>query len=314
MNEGADGIASVQRSYAPDYVGVALILAAYLGIQFLVEPYHRMFFLDNIAIQFPHALKERVPVSWLFGYAGGIPLVVLLVWIPLSRPDGHKIHVTFLGFFIGLLLTSFLTDVIKNAVGRPRPDLISRCRPEKGTPAHQLVTFSVCTETNHHVIHDGWRSFPSGHSSFAFSGLGYLSLFLSGQMRVFRPKTDLVRVLIAFAPLLGAGLIAISRCEDYRHDVYDVSVGSLLGIFVAYFAYRRCYPPLRSQSCNVPYPSRQTAVERGGVDRDGRGAEDDAAARAGMGSGDPDGDDEAIPLYPLSESGDIDLERGIRGR
>ena len=28
-----------------------------------------------------------------------------------------------------LLLTSFITDVIKNAVGRPRPDLIARCKP-----------------------------------------------------------------------------------------------------------------------------------------------------------------------------------------
>lgn len=29
----------------------------------LVEPFHRMFSLDNIAIQFPHAEVERVPVS-----------------------------------------------------------------------------------------------------------------------------------------------------------------------------------------------------------------------------------------------------------
>lgn len=29
----------------------------------LVEPFHRMFTLDNIAIQFPHAEVERVPVS-----------------------------------------------------------------------------------------------------------------------------------------------------------------------------------------------------------------------------------------------------------
>lgn len=32
-------------------------------IQVLVEPFHRMFSLDNIAIQYPHAAVERVPVS-----------------------------------------------------------------------------------------------------------------------------------------------------------------------------------------------------------------------------------------------------------
>lgn len=118
--------------------------------------------------------------------------------------------------YTSIFLTLFITDVIKNAVGRPRPDLISRCKPVAGTPKDLLVTLDVCTETNHHTLHDGWRSFPSGHASFAFSGLGFLALFFAGQMHVFRPRTDLSRALLAIAPLLGAAMIAISRCEDYR--------------------------------------------------------------------------------------------------
>jgi diacylglycerol diphosphate phosphatase / phosphatidate phosphatase len=112
----------------------------------------------------------------------------------------------------------------------------------------------VCTETDHHTLQDGWRSFPSGHSSFAFSGLGFLAIFLAGQLHVFRPHSDLTRGLIALAPLLGAAMIAISRCEDYRHDVYDVTIGSLLGLIVAHFSYRRYYPPLRSGLCDIPHP------------------------------------------------------------
>lgn len=185
-----------------------------------------------------------------------------------------------LGLFISLVLASFFTDVIKNAVGRPRPDLIARCKPRKGTPKHELVTIDVCTEENHHKLHDGWRSFPSGHSSFAFGGLGYLALygwmrfttehllttcsFLAGQMHIFRPRTDLARVLLALSPLIGAALIAISRCEDYRHDVYDVTVGSILGLLIAYFSYKRYYPGLISTHCDVPYPSRsETATLNG---------------------------------------------------
>lgn len=70
-----------------------------------------------------------------------------------------------------------------------------------------------------------------------------------------RPRTDLARVLLALAPLLAAVLIAISRCEDYRHDVYDVTTGSVIGYSVAYFTYRRYYPPLRSSKCATPYPN-----------------------------------------------------------
>ena len=75
-------------------------------------------------------------------------------------------------------------------------------------------------------------------------------------MHVFRPRTDLARVLLALAPLVGATLIAISRLEDYRHDVYDVTTGSILGMLLAYFSYRRYYPKLNSPRCDTPFPSR----------------------------------------------------------
>lgn len=77
--------------------------------------------------------------------------------------------------------------------------------------------------------------------------------FLAGQMHVLRPGTDLGRFLISLVPLMGAALIAMSRLADYRHDVYDVSCGTLLGLVVAYFSYRRYYPSLRSVHCDVPY-------------------------------------------------------------
>ena len=128
------------------------------------------------ALFWPPILWLRISPGWLFGYAGGIPLLFFILWAAVQRPGVHKIHVTILGLFISLILTSFLTDVVKNSVGRPRPDLLARCKPKEGTAEHSLVTFDVCTETDHHILHDGWRSFPSGHSSFAFSGLGYLAL------------------------------------------------------------------------------------------------------------------------------------------
>jgi diacylglycerol diphosphate phosphatase / phosphatidate phosphatase len=160
-----------------------------------------------------------------------------------------------------IFLTTFVTNSIKNAVGRPRPDLIARCRPREGTPERGLVTHEVCTETDHHILQDGWRSFPSGHSSFGFAGLGYLALFFCGQLHVFRPRRDLTQALFALSPLLGATMIAISRCEDYRHDVYDVTCGSIIGISIAYFSYRRYYPLLRHPKCHEPFASKATDEE-----------------------------------------------------
>jgi len=70
---------------------------------------------------------------------------------------------------------------------------------------------------------------------------------------VLRPRADLARVLLAIAPFLAAALIAISRLEDYRHDVFDVVVGSLLGASVCYSTWRRYYPALSSNACHKPY-------------------------------------------------------------
>ena len=57
-------------------------------------------------------------------------------------------------------------------------------------------------------------------------------------------------------PLLGALLIAISRSEDYRHDVEDVCVGSAIGFAVAYWNYRRYWRALGSVNCDEPLPGR----------------------------------------------------------
>lgn len=243
------------HSYTSDYLGFGALLAAYLVLVFFVEPFHRMFYINNLNIAFPHAEIERVPVWLNIVYAAGVPLVLVFIYNSITRASFHKHHNTILGLAIALILTSFLTDIVKNAVGRPRPDLIARCKPAPGTKPDTLVTVDVCTETDYHTLHDGWRSFPSGHSSFSFSGLGYLAFFLAGQLRIFRDKKDLGRALVCLAPLVGAAIIAISRCQDYRHDVYDVCVGTLLGITVGYWSYRRYWPRLSSRDCHEPYPS-----------------------------------------------------------
>lgn len=114
-------------------------------------------------------------------------------------------------------------------------------------------------------------------------------------MHVFRPHTDLARVLIALAPLLGAALIAISRLEDYRHDVYDVTVGSLIGISIAYFSYRRYFPRLQSPSCEMPHPSRAELVI---ITKP-----KDEEARLGSGRESTEDEAERLPLRETSRGG-----------
>lgn len=64
-------------------------------------------------------------------------------------------------------------------------------------------------------------------------------------------------------PIIGALLVAISRTEDYRHHWQDVTIGSLLGTFCAYFAYRQYYPGLSQDSCRDPFLTRVAYCKRG---------------------------------------------------
>lgn len=118
--------------------------------------------------------------------------------------------------------------------------------------------------------------------------------FFCGQMHVFRPRTDLGRCLLAFIPLLCALLIAISRLDDYRHDVWDVTIGSLLGMLIAWFSYRRYYPALQSTRCDIPYDKGDQTDGFGRLDDEEQGLSQSMLQSDGPGHGES---------YPLEEMG-----------
>jgi diacylglycerol diphosphate phosphatase / phosphatidate phosphatase len=125
-----------------------------------------------------------------------------------------------------------------------------------------------------------------------------------GQMHVLRPGTGFASAFLSLIPLIAAALIAISRCEDYRHDVYDVTVGSLLGFLVAYFSYRRYYPPLRDPDCKTPYPSRSETAHNEGFERVDQ--DEGHVVSAGGYAVDDEGED----LEARSDENHRDLEMG----
>lgn len=102
-------------------------------------------------------------------------------------------------------------------------------------------------------------------------------------------------------------MIAISRCEDYRHDVYDVTTGSLLGILMALFSYRKYYPGLTTINCDRPYPSRSELVSLNTYGR----LKDEEAQVSGTNSLVRDGFDEEIEYVPLQPLRDADGDAGM---
>lgn len=75
-------------------------------------------------------------------------------------------------------------------------------------------------------------------------------------------------MLLCIAPLIGAALIAISRLEDYRHDVFDVVSGSVLGAVITTLNWRRYFPSLLASDCDEPFePLEPGSGRSGGIKR-----------------------------------------------
>lgn len=154
----------------------------------------------------PFTEKETVNTFWLLMTVGCFPaliiLFVALVFVPGSTvPKGTpkkliwnrklwELHTGWLGLALSLITAWIITSGMKNMNGRPRPDMLSRCLPDfqnwrdhlagyNNPPTDsyhgQLVKATICTTTDKHKLDDGFRSYPSGHSSSAAAGLIYLS-------------------------------------------------------------------------------------------------------------------------------------------
>jgi len=128
--------------------------------------------------------------------------------------------------------------------------------PGSVDPIHGLSTSAICTQTDEFIMRDGFRSFPSGHSSLSFAGLGFLSLYLAGKLHLFDRRGHTGKAWLSLTPLAGAALVAISRSMDYRHHWHDILVGSVLGLTLAYFSYRQYFPSLSSEVSHRPYSPR----------------------------------------------------------
>ncbi|KAK6933547.1 Phosphatidic acid phosphatase type 2/haloperoxidase [Dillenia turbinata] len=158
-----------------------------------------------------------------------LPLAIILAYYFIRR-DVYDLHHAILGLLFSTFLTLVITDAIKDAVGRPRPNFFWRCFPD-GKGVYDPNTKNVMCTGVKAVIKEGHKSFPSGHTSCSFAGLGFLALYLSGKIQAFDRRGHVAKLCIVFLPLLVAALVRISRVDDYWHHWQDVFAGGLIGRF-----------------------------------------------------------------------------------
>ncbi|KAH8311392.1 hypothetical protein KR044_006068 [Drosophila immigrans] len=197
-----------------------------------------------------------------------VPLLLTLIVYAFTR-DRRDFRAASWAWTLAVCMNGIPTSLLKITVGRPRPDYFYRCFPDgnmllnetANTLGSSILDFN-CTGIPSE-INEGRKSFPSGHSSFAFASFGFVAYYVGAKLHAFdaRGRGQTWRMCVAVLPLIVAALVAVSRTCDYHHHWQDVTVGALIGLFCGYFSYRQYYPSIFSTEAGKPF-ARWPRIQR----------------------------------------------------
>ncbi|KAJ5433610.1 uncharacterized protein N7458_012766 [Penicillium daleae] len=287
-------------SYIIDWIfiiGVALIGYGF----YKQDPNQRPFSLTDPDISFPFTEHETVSTATLVLVSVLAPAVIIILGAALLIPGTAAVggptvsrsqllrrkfwewNAGWMGLALALAGAWMATQGLKTLMGKPRPDLLARCNPdvkkiaeyavgglgERLAGAPVLVDWKICREQGYNLRVDGFSSFPSGHSSLSFAGLGYLTLWLAAKLSVGFPylpqfpvegddysdertsvrtrgaAPPVLLMILAFFPTAVAFFIASSRWFNFRHHGFDIICGAIIGIFFAYIGMRMYHLPIQ---------------------------------------------------------------------
>lgn len=270
---GASRVSETMGSLEVEVIVRLLLLGLFLVTEEF-NPFVRIIHKEEFWVHDNPRTASYYPTSLLISSAFLVPFVTiyLLSYCRMKKEEAVK---GWLAFTFSTLFTGLVTNLVKNVVGRPRPDFMRRCFPDgiPDAPFAQGGLTLLCTG-DPNEIKEGRKSFPSGHSSIMFSSIGFLSFYLAKKLNIrgHLGRGQAWRLAVTAMPFLFCLVVALSRTCDYHHHWQDVTVGSLLGFAVAFASFRQylCPPADGRNSLSSSTRTRKDSsavIEEGGTCR-----------------------------------------------
>ncbi|KAI0883104.1 acid phosphatase/Vanadium-dependent haloperoxidase [Annulohypoxylon maeteangense] len=207
--------------------------------------------------EFAYPLRKEIIPIWLAAFLAAVIPIVIILLMQIRVRSFWDVNNAVIGLLYSLITAAVFQVFLKWLIGGLRPHFLDVCKPDislaSNAPGVKGVGYNaagfngiyytkeICTGDSNE-INDSLESFPSGHSTAAFAGFIYLSIYLNAKLKVFANYHPAMWKLIAvYAPVLGATLIAGALTIDEFHNWYDVVAGGIIGSVMAFSAYRMCY-------------------------------------------------------------------------
>merc|ERR1711981_493760 len=149
-------------SYSFDYVILLVLIIAFYLLD-KAEPFHQPFSLKNYSLMYQYEEKERITIQMAIVLVCVVP--ALLIGLYTTVIDGFfatgggsykkyplksrfwELNCGILGLLLSIGSTFVVTQILKNAIGKPRPDIIDRCNipPEIAAPFLERANFTLVT-------------------------------------------------------------------------------------------------------------------------------------------------------------------------
>jgi len=200
--------------------------------------------------EFSYPLRKEIVPIWAAAMLGFfVPFVVFAICQIRVRSFWDFNNAT-IGLLYSLISAAVFQVFLKWLIGGLRPHFLTVCKPNAAAiqgaatgTGYMNIMFdrSICTGDKKQ-INDSLESFPSGHSTAAFAGFVFLYLYLNAKLKVFANYHPAMwKLIVLYAPLLGATLIAGALTIDEFHNWYDCLAGAIIGTMMAFSSYRMVY-------------------------------------------------------------------------
>ena len=221
-----------------------LIFLIFLYTEYFPRPHH-MDIVPTLAKSYAFESNRHNQLLSTHNLFIGILIIPMLIFLAANAFKGRvciKLDevLALTGVFA---LNGVFTNTLKLLIGRPRPDFLARC-----VPISPLWKTAPECSGDWLTVDEGYKSFPSGHSSWSFCTLFFLTLYLAGRFNVisqFRVRYALL--IFSLSPFLVGCCIGWSRVYDHMHHFGDVFGGAVLGCAISTLCYFQYFPSLLSQ-------------------------------------------------------------------